>query len=295
MSTLPPEVHRPLVARVLSDEGHYGNGPPTWDQASTRKKALKARLRAIKRLRRFRTDFTDAQQLAEILEGCKPGQRCMSGACPACTRAFRRWFVSETQKLVNDAENQSLHCVSVVFTKSRTGEDQLLAFDPANMRRSLSDKARETDGLTWMVGGVDLSLNDDSQKSLGIAWQPQIYAIAQATEGKGSFENLRKSHKSNQFAKRPVQVKTYDGSTKAVAYAYKPDFLLRIAYEKVRFRFGEPKTCWETRKVSLRPKGHVQAMLWMNKVGLVGRLLLVGVRMTRIGDSVGLVKIRKLE
>ena len=36
-------------------------------------------------------------------------------------------------------------------------------------------------------------------------------------------------------------------------------------------------------------------MLWMHKVGLGGRLFLHRVRMTRTGDSVGLVQIKKLE
>jgi hypothetical protein len=29
-----------------------------------------------------------------------------------------------------------------------------------------------------MVGGIDISLNDDTQKSLGTGWQLQLYGIA---------------------------------------------------------------------------------------------------------------------
>jgi hypothetical protein len=36
-------------------------------------------------------------------------------------------------------------------------------------------------------------------------------------------------------------------------------------------------------------------MIWMHQIGLGGRLFLSGVRMTRVGDSVGLIKIKKLE
>jgi hypothetical protein len=71
----------PLIARVLADENHYRNGPPTWPNASTSQDAREARLRAINRLRRFADEFTGAGQLADILVGCKPGRRCMSGAC----------------------------------------------------------------------------------------------------------------------------------------------------------------------------------------------------------------------
>ena len=68
-----------------------------------------------------------------------------------------------------------------------------------------------------MIGAVDLSLNDDTQKGLGICWQPQIYAIAHTAEGKGSFEILRKSYKAGKTAHRPVQVKPFDGSVEAIA------------------------------------------------------------------------------
>jgi hypothetical protein len=187
-----------------------------------------------------------------------------------------------------------LHCVSIISCNDRTAEGRLLTFDPTNMLRSLADKVRSADGLTWMIGAVDLSLNDDTQKGLGICWQPQIYAIARLADadGKGSFEILRKSYTADKTAHRPVQVKPFDGSVKAIAYAYKPDFLLRIAYQK---EVGPPekrRKCWHTRKVSLRPGEHVQAMLWMHKNGLAGRLFLKGIRMTRKGTSVGLVQIK---
>jgi hypothetical protein len=61
-----------------------------------------------------------------------------------------------------------LHCVSVIFCNNGTPEGQLLTFDPTNMLRSLADNVRRTDGLTWMIGAVDLSLNDDTQKGLGM-------------------------------------------------------------------------------------------------------------------------------
>ncbi len=89
-----------LAGRVLSDEAYFGDGPPTWPNAPTSAEAGKARLRAIKQLRRFATKSNAAGLLADDLADCKPGQRCMSGACPECTRAFRRWFMTEAQKLV---------------------------------------------------------------------------------------------------------------------------------------------------------------------------------------------------
>jgi hypothetical protein len=45
----------------------------------------------------------------------------------------------------------------------------------------------------------------------------------------------------------------------------------------------------------IAPARHVQAMLWMHRQGLQGRLFLHGVRMTRVGNGVGLFQIKKRE
>jgi len=146
-----------------------------------------------------------------------------------------------------------------------------------------------------MAGGVDLSLNDDRQKKQGIAWQPQFYGLAAVTDVEALSKLLRETYRPTKTAPRPVQTKECDGSTKVISYAFKTDFVRRIAY---RTEVGPPerrRKCWHTRKVSLRASEHVQAMLWMHQIGLRGRLFLHGVRMTRNGNGVGLVKIKKLE
>jgi hypothetical protein len=110
---------RSLTARVLSDEAHFGDGPPTWRNAPTSGEAGKARERAIKRLRRFADDFAWTEQLADILVDCKPDYRCMSGACPECGRAFQRWFVSQVEVLA-DSGSEDPHSASIIFSKHRT-------------------------------------------------------------------------------------------------------------------------------------------------------------------------------
>ena len=89
----------PLVSKVLTHEALYGDDPPTWPDAPTSSDAEAARERAVKRLRRFTTDFPTAEQLADVLGSCKKGRRCMSGACPECGRAFQRWLAAELGKL----------------------------------------------------------------------------------------------------------------------------------------------------------------------------------------------------
>jgi hypothetical protein len=285
----------PLIARVLTDDDHYGDGPPTWTNARSSKGVRKARKSYVKRLRRFARQFPEAKKLAKILARCKRRRRCMSGACPECGRAFQRWFVSQVVELGGNVDPGELKSISIIFQKHRTAEDQLTALDTIGMKRSLSQTVKDADGLKFVAGAIDLSLNDDRQKKQGIAWQPQFYGLTDVTNVEALSNLLRSTYSPTKTAPRPVQLKKCDGSTKVISYAFKTDFVRRIAY---RAEIGPPdrrRKCWQTRKVSLRASEHVQAMLWMHKIGLAGRLFLRGVRMTRTGNGVGLVQIKKLE
>jgi hypothetical protein len=293
-STVPePGPVSPLIARALQDETYYGDGPPTWPKARSSKNAKRIRKRYTKRFRRFARQFPEAKALAKLLARCKPGRRCTSGACPECGRAFQRWFVSQVVALA-DSGADGLNSISVIFLKHRTPEDQLIGLAAGGMKRSMSETIKNADDLAWIAGGIALSLNDDVQKKQGIAWQPQLYAIAEA-DVSGLSKVLRERFSPTESARRPVQIKACDGTANAISYAFKTDFVRRIAY---RTEIGPPENrrkCWQTRKVSLRAGEHVQAMLWMHKIGLAGRLFLRGVRMTRTGNSVGLVQMKKLE
>ncbi len=164
-----------------------------------------------------------------------------------------------------------------------------------SIKRSLSHTIEDLDGLAWMAGGIDLSLNDDTQKRHGVNWQAQFYGIAAVSSRQAIVKRLGTAYPSNETVRRPVQTRQCDGSAKAISYAYKIDFVLRIAY---RATIGLPerrRKCWHTRKVSLRPPDHVRALLWMHRTGLAGRLFLRGVRLARTGNSVGLIRVRKLE
>jgi hypothetical protein len=186
--------------------------------------------------------------------------------------------------------------ISLVFPDRCADADNLQAITTTNLIRFIAETARRAQDVNWAVGGIDVSLNDITQKDQGVFWQPQLYLIADMNDGRSIFsELLRDGVHSSEIVHRPVQVAFCDGSLDSISYAFKTDFVRRIAYQR---EVGPPenrRTCWHTRKVSLRAGEHVQAMLWMHKIGLRGRLFLHGVRMIRNGDGVGLAQIKKLE
>ena len=49
------------------------------------------------------------------------------------------------------------------------------------MKRDLTETIKDSDLVHWMAGGIDLSLNDDTQRNLPICWQAQLYGFAEVS------------------------------------------------------------------------------------------------------------------
>ncbi len=104
----PPDVPSRFCVAVLSNEFYYGDGFPHWHQGrdhrpcQTAAEAKANRKKVVKRLRRFGKAIAAAMALADRIDGCEVGRRCMSGACPECARAWQRWFVVETAMFLKE-------------------------------------------------------------------------------------------------------------------------------------------------------------------------------------------------
>jgi hypothetical protein len=237
-----------LIARVLASETYYGHGAPTWPGAPTSNNAKKTRKRHIKRLRRFASKIPEAAKLAKILARCKRLYRCMSGACPECGRAFQRWFVAQVMNLASNKKSLDLIAVSIAFPDHRTVGDTLDTLDTTNIKRNVTETIKDSDLVHWMAGGIDLSLNDDTQRNVAVCWQAQLYGFAEVSSREQFSKLLRDTLKKTRKVKRPVQTEECDGSSRAISYGFKNDFVRRIGY---RGQAGPPdnrRTCWKTRK-----------------------------------------------
>jgi hypothetical protein len=286
---------RGLVARILAREHWFGDGPPRWEDAPTPRQTRRDRLFRIKRLRRVAQTQPGAEKLADILARCKRRRRCMSAACPECGRAFQRWFVAQVMNLASNKKPLDLIAVSVAFPHHRSVGDTLDTLDTTKMKRDLTETIKDSDLVHWMAGGIDLNLNDDTQRNVPVCWQAQLYAFAKVSSRDQFSKLLRDKFKKTRKVKRPVQTEHCDGSSRAISYGFKNDFVRRIGYRGQAGPPGNRRTCWKTRKVSLRPMEHVRAMLWLHRIGFAGRLFLRGVRMTRWKNGVALVQIKKRE
>jgi hypothetical protein len=84
------------------------------------------------------------------------------------------------------------------------------------IKRSLSEIIKKADGLGWMIGGIDISLNDDSQRKLDVGWQAQFYGIAKVTNIGTLSKLLRDTYSPTKTVPRPIQIRSCDGSARAI-------------------------------------------------------------------------------
>ena len=202
---------------------------------------------------------------------------------------------SEVKDLASNESLLKLTAVSIAFPRHRTAGDKLDTLNTTKMKRDVTETIKNSEMVHWMAGGIDLSLNDDNQRNVPICWQAQLYGFTEVSNRRQFSKLLRDTFKKTWKVKRPIQTEECDGSSRAISYGYKNDFVRRIGYRGQAGPPGNRRTCWKTRKVSLRPMEHVRAMLWLHRIGFAGRLFLRGVRMTRTKNGVALVQIKKQE
>jgi hypothetical protein len=147
----------PLVTEILTDELWYGDEDPTWKKAPSAEEAVRKRLANVKRLRRFAPTLQSAGAVSNRLAACKPGNRCKSGACPVCVRAFQRWFVHSTEQLIKDRETEcELVAASIVLPDGWVQTHLVNTLFTENSKRAVTRSIEDSADVEWMVGGRQL-------------------------------------------------------------------------------------------------------------------------------------------
>ena len=206
-----PTPTRPLENDVFADEKWYGNGEPSWPGAPTAEEAQDRRLFCAKRLRRFKLT-SEALKLAARLKACRPGKRCQSGACPECGRAFQRGFVHSTTCLMAATKNEGeLVSISIVFPEARVPSSDITELSVTESMVAVTEALQNSSDIEWMIGGIDVSLNDDTQRGLQEEWQLQLYGIAMVKNRVGLGSLLRSKFERTKEVLRPIQIKPCDG------------------------------------------------------------------------------------
>lgn len=279
-----------LAARVVREPNWSDDDTLGWIQGKTRvpcrsaKEAETLRDILVKRLRCHGGDEPRAMEIADRLASCAPADPCASGACPICGRSHQRWFVNAcrliTSRLPSD---QGLYTISLVPDFGRFRWDQLDQFDPAAFPQKVK-RALQASGITRAFGGLDFSLNADFDSDIPHL-QAQVFLIGEVKSKQFQKDILRKKLNESGKIKVPVRITRFDGNNAGFAYALKDEFFRRESYLQTADQRTDSRASLNTRNRPLRGRAAIQLAMLLDRLGLDGRLLLIGVkRIQRNGE-----------
>lgn len=276
------------VRAILGNERYYGDGPPEWLQAASRRPCQTAReaeaerRRDVQRLHRFGKANPGALCLAGRIDKCEAGTRCMSGACAACRRAWQRWSVEALSDFLG--EHSSILCP--VHSRGLVIPGNL----GLTVLRSLSDAVIDVFSAAKIevaVLGLDVSFNEHEQNLSPTHWCLHLRAHVPGKISSSAIQKLRRSLPRTLLISRPLTITNWDGDLAAVAYSAKATFGRRQTYTQVR----PHRACQNTRGRPLRGTERVELAIFLDQIGLRRRLILHGADL--VLDRNGRVRIRR--
>src|SRR5258705_13466790 len=75
--------------------------------------------------------------------------------------------------------DQKLGAFSIIDPKCRAAHRKLSSINISRFKTNSRTALRNSASVNWAVLGVDISMNDDTEKALGIAWQAHLYGIGE--------------------------------------------------------------------------------------------------------------------
>jgi hypothetical protein len=265
---------KPWVMQAIQDEERH-SPDQLWKKEPSAESIHDDRLRRIKFLRKHSKTDPKAQILANRLESCGSGERCLSGACPECGRLFQRWFVRRSRKFVAKHINlpwNHLVAVSIVPWTPTARKGQLYTVDVVNLQRRLKDALKKAN-IDIALGGIDFSFNEDDNEQYVPFWCPHFYLITSTGHKKTLRKKLRNLFLQSEGIPRPVKISDFDNRAYCRSYALKMTFNRRVGYWKTKERNGELSQCRDTSGQRLRAAERLELFIYLDQIGLGPRII----------------------
>lgn len=248
--------------------------------ARTRKAALVAHLRSA-----------HSSNLAARLATCDlPGRRrdyCLSAGCPVCLRAMRRWFYSATKAVADRIElrQDSGHLVATVIPSNlQFAPGQLSKLNLLTLRSHVWRSLAKANISTPVIGGVDVSFNEDARGIVAPHWQVHVaFAVLGAGSDAAARKQLVKAIGAGfdlePTAKEPLKVQQLKNPAEQLSYLLKALFLRRVSIIDKR---GHRNTL--PNPPGLKRPQLVELSEWLATHALTDRLILYRAR--RVGIKI---------
>jgi len=129
----------------------------------------------------------------------------------------------------------------------------------------------ERAGLPLVLGGVDISLNEDSAGCWSPYWQLQVYGVTVDLPLAEVKKRLAVNLPISERIPRPLRVRDCIEIHQGLSYIIKPMFIRRVSYV-------DPTGRLNTRKVPIKSAEMRELAVWLDQYPLTARYLLIGCR-----------------
>lgn len=284
-----------VVATAMAAGAGYNTEAETWPigggrhrKRSPNRAAIRVMSRCRRRwLRKHGRAHSDLAAVGKIISACGRGRlrcRCLHAACPRCAHALQRLLVRVVRRLSARTPKEGWVTVSII----------LPPLDPKGEIDFGAERQRYATllsgvGITLGVFGLDLSFNEDHRHTLPKAHRfadhacVHLYGLALAGEVEAGEAELRKLVPRTDAVPCPVHVKPWDGGLSAIAYALKFEFARRQTILKKDPR--RANLVRDTRDRFLTVEQQIQAVRALDRAGLTGRIVLLGLHFEASPDG----------
>ena len=263
---------------------YFTDGPPRWTEGRDNRPPLSARSartqqkRDIKRLKKHGRGDLKVEAIVKTLSTCRPGGRCLSGACVVCRRAAQRALVDAASAFFSRLKCQ-LSAVSVVDV------DWLIELGGLNegrpifetIARSLEAKLADC-GIRHCFGGFDISANEDRSGKLEPVYSIHFWGFVATRKYVLVGDQLRASFERDEYVRMPVRHSAFDGDPAGLAYCWKSTFVRRET-QPGTVRADGKISRRNTRNRPLRVNHTLELAAALDRAGLGGRLFLHGMEL----------------
>lgn len=263
----------------------FGDGPPLWRVHRGRpneracfsaEEADAQRLTLIRSLARSHCRKKDdrVERLIEKLRHCRAEARCLSGACPVCTRALQRWYVEVGAKIgrkMAQTPSQRPRFLSLVPDFGRVQPEQLFDFDIDTFKQRAIEALRRC-RISVKLGALDVSLNHWRGDRGGCYYQFQYWALISAVP-KQTRDRLAAAANATGEVRKPVLQVKRKWPKAALAYGVKSAFVRREFFYDTSVADRNRAPCINTRARDLLGADLAALTVFLDRRGLHRRLL----------------------
>lgn len=252
-------------------------------------RAEKLAAKTVGILRRNGGDDRLVHEVADILDSCTKKHPCWSAACPVCRLAISRHLTAEFRRVLreNRGEGGRIVAVTIVMPSGAVPIGDLAQFDTTNFVRRLKSALNEA-GVGWMIGCLDISLNMHEDDRYPPHWCVHLHGFTVTDDIAALRRRLAEVFPRTDAIPRPVKVKEWNGSKKAIHYVLKTTFQRRIGVDNAKRydpKTGKSRTGRATKTDRLRASEKFEMTKKLHAVGPEGRLFLRNAQLRGSGEG----------